>query len=111
VTIVVGLVATKALATVLGPDGIGLIGLLQSLVGMVSLVASMGIGAALVREGAVADQVEQAVLVEVLPVIEGAVSSLPELRQALEQAWVIACQLRRLTPVCPLWRGQWGLAF
>jgi enterobacterial common antigen flippase len=54
VTIVVGLVATKALATVLGPDGIGLIGLLQSLVGMVSLVASMGIGAALVREGAVA---------------------------------------------------------
>jgi PST family polysaccharide transporter len=54
VTIVVGLVATKVLATMLGPDGIGLIGLLQSLVGMVSLVAGMGIGAAIVREGAVA---------------------------------------------------------
>jgi DNA invertase Pin-like site-specific DNA recombinase len=34
-----------------------------------------------------ADQVEQAVLAEVLPLIEGAVSSLPELRQALERAW------------------------
>ena len=36
---------------------------------------------------ALADQVEQAVLAEVLPLIEGAVSSLPELRQALERAW------------------------
>src|SRR5215216_880386 len=34
-----------------------------------------------------ADQVEQAVLAEVLPLIERAVSSLPELRQALERAW------------------------
>jgi site-specific DNA recombinase len=37
---------------------------------------------------ALADQVEQTVLAEVLPIIEGAVSSLPELRQALERAWV-----------------------
>jgi DNA invertase Pin-like site-specific DNA recombinase len=36
---------------------------------------------------ALADQVEQAVLAEVLPLIDGAVSSLPELRQALERAW------------------------
>jgi hypothetical protein len=36
---------------------------------------------------ALADQVEQAVLAEVLPLIERAVSSLPELRQALERAW------------------------
>ena len=36
---------------------------------------------------ALADQVEQAVLAEVLPIIERAVSSLPELRQALERAW------------------------
>jgi DNA invertase Pin-like site-specific DNA recombinase len=35
-----------------------------------------------------ADQVEQAVLEEVLPVIEGAVSAVPALRQALERAWV-----------------------
>jgi hypothetical protein len=36
---------------------------------------------------ALADQIEQAVLAEVLPLIEGAVSTLPELRQALERAW------------------------
>jgi DNA invertase Pin-like site-specific DNA recombinase len=36
---------------------------------------------------ALADQVEQGVLAEVLPLIEGAVSTLPELRQALERAW------------------------
>src|SRR5829696_925308 len=36
---------------------------------------------------ALADQVERAVLAEVLPLLEGAVSSLPELRQALERAW------------------------
>jgi hypothetical protein len=35
---------------------------------------------------ALADQVEQAVLAEVLPIIEGAVSTLPELRHALERA-------------------------
>jgi DNA invertase Pin-like site-specific DNA recombinase len=37
---------------------------------------------------ALADQVELAVLAEVLALIEGAVSTLPELRQALERAWV-----------------------
>src|SRR5215207_8766348 len=36
---------------------------------------------------ALANQVEQAVLAEVLPLIERAVSSVPELRQALERAW------------------------
>src|SRR5215211_916618 len=36
---------------------------------------------------ALADQVEQAVLAEVLPLIEGAVSTVPELQQALERAW------------------------
>src|SRR5829696_5779488 len=34
------------------------------------------------------DRLDKAVLAEVLPLIEGAVSSLPELRQALERAWV-----------------------
>src|SRR5215211_7860980 len=33
------------------------------------------------------DRLDEAVLAEVLPLIEGAVSSLPELRQALERAW------------------------
>jgi hypothetical protein len=36
---------------------------------------------------ALADQVERSVLAEVLPIIEGAVSTLPELQQALERAW------------------------
>jgi hypothetical protein len=36
---------------------------------------------------ALADQVEHAVLAEVLPLIEGAVSTLPKLQQALERAW------------------------
>jgi hypothetical protein len=36
---------------------------------------------------ALAEQVEQAVLAEVLPIIEGAMSTLPELQQALERAW------------------------
>jgi DNA invertase Pin-like site-specific DNA recombinase len=33
------------------------------------------------------DRLDEAVLAEVLPLVEGAVSSLPELRQALERAW------------------------
>jgi len=37
---------------------------------------------------ALADQVEQAVLAEVLLLIEGAISTVPELRQALERAWI-----------------------
>jgi hypothetical protein len=36
---------------------------------------------------ALADQIEQAVLTEVLPLLECAVSTLPELRHALERAW------------------------
>ena len=40
-----------------------------------------------VYASALGDQVDEAVLAEVLPLIEAAVSSLPELREALERAW------------------------
>lgn len=52
VSILVGLVSAKAWAILLGPDGLGMMGLLQSLVGLASLVAGMGIGTGLVRMGA-----------------------------------------------------------
>ncbi|HZS07217.1 MAG TPA: oligosaccharide flippase family protein [Blastocatellia bacterium] len=52
VTILTTLVATKVYAVLLGPGGLGFLGLLQSLVSLSSLIAGMGIGAGLVRRGA-----------------------------------------------------------
>lgn len=43
------LVSQKILALVIGPNGIGLLGLYQSLFALTSMIASMGIGVALVR--------------------------------------------------------------
>jgi PST family polysaccharide transporter len=52
VTVVVGLVSAKVWALLVGPAGIGLLGLMMSLVGLGGIVASLGIGTGLVREGA-----------------------------------------------------------
>ena len=52
VSLLVGLASAKAWAVLLGPSGLGLMGLLQSLVGLAALVAGMGIGTGLVRAGA-----------------------------------------------------------
>jgi PST family polysaccharide transporter len=46
------LVSAKVTAVMLGPGGVGYMGLLQSLVGLSAMVAGMGVGAALVRAGA-----------------------------------------------------------
>ena len=50
----VGLVASKAWALLLGPAGFGLMGLMQSLLALVGLVAGLSGGTAIVREGAYA---------------------------------------------------------
>jgi PST family polysaccharide transporter len=50
-TILIGLVSAKAWAVLLGPSGLGLLGLLQSLIGLAGLIAGLGIGAGLVRSG------------------------------------------------------------
>ncbi len=52
VTITVGLVSSKVWALLLGPGGLGLMGLLQGLVGLSGLVAGLGIGVGVVRLGA-----------------------------------------------------------
>jgi len=54
ITILVGLVSAKAWAVLLGASGLGYMGLLQSLVGLVVMVAGLGIGPGLVRAGAAA---------------------------------------------------------
>lgn len=51
VSIVVGLVSAKFWALLLGPVGIGYMGLLQGLIGLSGLVVGMGVGAGLVRMG------------------------------------------------------------
>ncbi|NLG50904.1 MAG: oligosaccharide flippase family protein [Chloroflexi bacterium] len=51
-SILVGLVSAKVWAILLGPRGVGLMGLLQSLLGLAALVMSLGIGAGLVSMGA-----------------------------------------------------------
>ena len=48
--IVIGLVRTKAAALLLGPSGIGLIGLFQNLMGMASTVSGLGFGTAGTRQ-------------------------------------------------------------
>lgn len=52
VTVVVGLVSSKAWALLVGPEGVGLFGLMQSLVGIGGIVFGLGIGTGLVRLGA-----------------------------------------------------------
>lgn len=52
VTVVVGVVSAKITALLIGPVGVGRIGILQSIVGMATLLAGLGIGNALVRLGA-----------------------------------------------------------
>jgi O-antigen/teichoic acid export membrane protein len=44
VNIVISLVRTKAAAMILGPSGVGLLGLLQSLVGVSAAIAGLGLG-------------------------------------------------------------------
>jgi PST family polysaccharide transporter len=53
VTILVGLVSAKASAVLLGPGGFGAMGLLLALLGLAGLLAGMGIGAGLIRMGAI----------------------------------------------------------
>ena len=52
INILGGLISTKVAALLVGPGGVGYIGLLQSMVGLSVLVAGMGVGAGLVRDGA-----------------------------------------------------------
>lgn len=49
-TILISLVTSKANAVLIGPDGVGLNGLIQSLLGLSTLVAGLGISTGLVRE-------------------------------------------------------------
>jgi antigen flippase len=52
VSILMGLVSAKVSAVLLGPGGLGYMGLLQSLLGLSGLVAGLGVGTGLVRAGA-----------------------------------------------------------
>lgn len=52
VSILMGLLSAKVSAVLLGPSGVGFMGLLQSLLGLSGLIAGMGVGAGLVRTGA-----------------------------------------------------------
>lgn len=52
VSILMGLLSAKVSAVLLGPSGMGYMGLLQSLLGLSGMIAGMGVGAGLVRSGA-----------------------------------------------------------
>ena len=52
IAILIGLISSKAWALLLGPEGLGFMGLLQSLLGLSAIVIGMGIGTGLVRMGA-----------------------------------------------------------
>lgn len=52
VTICVGVVSSKLWAVLIGPVGLGYMGLLQSLVGLSVMIAGIGVGPGLVRAGA-----------------------------------------------------------
>jgi O-antigen/teichoic acid export membrane protein len=95
--ILVGLVSAKVLATVLQPSGYGYYGLVQSLVGLATLIAGMGVTTGLVRLGAG-------------PVTRGDYATVASLRRA---AWLLRWGLGGLAFVA-LWlfRGkvsQWAL--
>jgi antigen flippase len=52
VNILCGLVSAKVSALILGPVGTGYMGLLQGLLGLAAMIAGMGIGVGLIRNGA-----------------------------------------------------------
>lgn len=52
VNILTGLVSAKISAVLLGPGGVGYMGLLQSLLGLAGMVAGMGVSTGFVRDGA-----------------------------------------------------------
>lgn len=52
VSVAVGLVSAKVWALLMGPSGIGYLGLLQGLIGLIGLLAGMGVGAGLISAGA-----------------------------------------------------------
>ncbi|MDX6612626.1 MAG: hypothetical protein QOD75_1812 [Blastocatellia bacterium] len=52
ISILAGLVSAKVSAVLLGPGGMGLMGLLQSLLGLSAMIAGLGAGVGLVRAGA-----------------------------------------------------------
>jgi PST family polysaccharide transporter len=60
ITVVAGLAAAKLWAILVGPVGIGYFGLLSSLLGLATLVAGLGVSAAIVRFGAKAVAEEDA---------------------------------------------------
>jgi O-antigen/teichoic acid export membrane protein len=66
VAIMSGVVAAKAWALLLGPTGLGLMNILQSLLGLTTIIAGLGSGVALVRAGARALAQEDPVLVSAL---------------------------------------------
>jgi PST family polysaccharide transporter len=70
VTLLIGFVRTKVAAVFLGPTGVGLIGLYQNLIGMLSMLAGLGIATSGVRAVAEAtasgDQAQVTRLVKVL---------------------------------------------
>ena len=51
-SLVIGMLSTKVGASILGPSGLGFLGLLQNLVSLAVLVAGLGVGTGLVRDGA-----------------------------------------------------------
>src|ERR1700686_2602633 len=53
-TIVLGLASSKVFALLLGPSGVGFVGLLQSLLSVGVMVAAMGVGVGFVRGVAMA---------------------------------------------------------
>ena len=56
VSIAMGVVSAKILSVLLGPSGMGYMGLLQSVLGLSVMIAGMGVGAGIVRSGAPALQ-------------------------------------------------------
>ena len=54
VNLVIGMVRTKVVAILLGPSGVGLMGLYQSATSMVGTLSGLGIGQSAIREVAVA---------------------------------------------------------
>jgi O-antigen/teichoic acid export membrane protein len=52
VSVAVGLVSAKVWALLVGPAGVGMLGLMLSVIGLGGIVAGMGLGTALVRAGA-----------------------------------------------------------
>ena len=54
VKVAAGVAVAKAWAVLVGPAGVGSLGLMQSLVGLVSILAGMGVGTGVIRLGAAA---------------------------------------------------------